>query len=493
MSEAILNFQYQLSGVMETVLKTAMHEITLLVKDGFLEEVTRSKQEVDVLKERLQRWRDREEEWRGMCVRCGCAGDTEEKVEALSAAEGYGIKQEEILQSEGLVALREAHEVHVKEEADAQGDWGDMVTLTIPYTDAPHSDLGLSAPCASEPQPLSTPWTSEEQPSHPGSAVIPAQGIESSMGPPESMCHLRIHMQCHTRERPYSCSQCGKSFSHQSVLKRHRAYHTGERPYQCTDCGKRFIARADLKKHEQIHSRGICTISKAKLTKGVQDNEDYAAPVHVTSRTGRIIPLALLASVRQAHKQLGEDLKWRFGPNDCFRSPHNEEVTKAVMQIVKDGGKNWGPDTLIRKACNRAYEYWKAQGKIELEGSVEVIKKKKILTSRRSRLFQKRVKVGGELLATEDLDFLVGADPNFMSDEESDAEDKFTYHVLPPRWRCSRLTQIVRLCQITLDDNRLKGVEPKSARSRKLQGGRFTSRHPPKGEAKQVYVNKNDK
>ena len=84
MSEAILNFQYQLSGVMETVLKTAMHEITLLVKHGFLEEVTRSKQEVDVLKERLQRWRDREEEWSGMCVRCGCAGDTEEKVEALS-------------------------------------------------------------------------------------------------------------------------------------------------------------------------------------------------------------------------------------------------------------------------------------------------------------------------------------------------------------------------------------------------------------------------
>ena len=105
MSEAILTFQYQLSGVMETVLKTAMHEITRLVKEGFLEEVTRSKQEADILRMKLQqweqKWRDREEERKreveekeqrkkreareqmGMCVSCSCTGDTE-KGEALS-------------------------------------------------------------------------------------------------------------------------------------------------------------------------------------------------------------------------------------------------------------------------------------------------------------------------------------------------------------------------------------------------------------------------
>ncbi|KAL1023653.1 hypothetical protein UPYG_G00044100 [Umbra pygmaea] len=42
----VLSFQTQLSGVMETVLKSAMYEITRLVEDGFLEEVRRGQQEV---------------------------------------------------------------------------------------------------------------------------------------------------------------------------------------------------------------------------------------------------------------------------------------------------------------------------------------------------------------------------------------------------------------------------------------------------------------
>ncbi|XP_010894045.1 uncharacterized protein LOC105025212 [Esox lucius] len=483
MSEAIVSFQYQLSGVMETVLKTAVHEITRLVENGFLKEVTRSKQEEDVLRKKLQqweqRWRDQEEERRGTCVRCGCAAETTKKVDGLpGAVNGYGIKQEDIVQSETLRSVREVHvqKVHVKEEDDAQGGWGDMLALTTPYTDTAHSEPDLSSLWTSEPlhlppppAPWTTeqqilppaPWTTEHQPLPPGS-VIPAQGTESAVGPPESVCHLRIQM--------------------------NRAYHTGERPYHCTDCGKRFNARTDLKRHERIHARDI---SKARPNNGIRANKEYSAPDHATKKTGRLIPLELLASVRQGYTQLGEDLRWRLGPNDCFKSPHNEEVTKSVMQIVNDGGQYWGPDSLIRKACNRVYEYWKAQGKIEMEGNVELIKKRKILTSRRNRLFQKRVKVGGKFLTPEDLDFLVGADPNFMSDEESDVEDDGLYQVLPPRWRCMRLTRIVRLCQKALDENRLVGVEPKSTRSRKLQWGRFTSRHPPKGQSKQVYVNKN--
>ena len=48
MSEAVVTFQSQLSGVMETVFKAAMYEITRLVEDSFLEEVTRSREQVPV-------------------------------------------------------------------------------------------------------------------------------------------------------------------------------------------------------------------------------------------------------------------------------------------------------------------------------------------------------------------------------------------------------------------------------------------------------------
>ena len=48
MSEAIVTFQSQLSGVMETVFKAAMYEITRLVEDSFLEEVTRSREQVQI-------------------------------------------------------------------------------------------------------------------------------------------------------------------------------------------------------------------------------------------------------------------------------------------------------------------------------------------------------------------------------------------------------------------------------------------------------------
>ncbi|XP_036372565.1 uncharacterized protein LOC118769543 [Megalops cyprinoides] len=78
MSEAILTFQVQLSGVMETVLKSAMYEITRLVEDSFLEEVARSKQEVESLRQRLQWWesrrREREGGGRARCADCGRAG-----------------------------------------------------------------------------------------------------------------------------------------------------------------------------------------------------------------------------------------------------------------------------------------------------------------------------------------------------------------------------------------------------------------------------------
>ncbi|XP_070971823.1 uncharacterized protein [Oncorhynchus clarkii lewisi] len=131
MSEATLTFQSQLSGVMETVFKAAMYEITRLVDDSFMKEVSRSREQVESLKKRLQwsenrrRDRDREGGRIGKCADCGRAND-EAKERSSGASQtgverGRGLKQEKVLGEEwsscGGVAEETAS--HDLEEADA--------------------------------------------------------------------------------------------------------------------------------------------------------------------------------------------------------------------------------------------------------------------------------------------------------------------------------------------------------------------------------------
>lgn len=78
MAETIVTFQSQLSGVMETVFKAAMFEITRLVEDSFLEEVTRCREQVESLKRRLKwsesRRKDKDGERNAKCADCRRAG-----------------------------------------------------------------------------------------------------------------------------------------------------------------------------------------------------------------------------------------------------------------------------------------------------------------------------------------------------------------------------------------------------------------------------------
>ncbi|XP_047646301.1 zinc finger protein 664-like [Phacochoerus africanus] len=74
----------------------------------------------------------------------------------------------------------------------------------------------------------------------------------------EAFMHVSLHTQrrqkTHSTEKPHKCNDCGKTFSHLSVLANHQRIHSEERPYECNDCGKTFNRFSNLTRHQRIHT-----------------------------------------------------------------------------------------------------------------------------------------------------------------------------------------------------------------------------------------------
>ena len=90
-----------------------------------------------------------------------------------------------------------------------------------------------------------------------------------------SLKELRVHVEWHFDEIPYSCSKCSAKFSTSPMYEKHVSEHKSKQKFECTKCGHEYSDYSKLKNHLlQIHcsneNRNLCPICGRGFSRQIQ-------------------------------------------------------------------------------------------------------------------------------------------------------------------------------------------------------------------------------
>ncbi|KAM9836858.1 uncharacterized protein ACBR49_019272 [Aulostomus maculatus] len=166
---------------------------------------------------------------------------------------------------------------------------------------------------------------------------------------------LRAHAKAHTGQDKYHCNICGKAFYDMRSLTRHKVTHSGERRYGCEVCGKRFKLPDTLKSHEKIHTSRdrpylchICCktfLSNCGLTAHMKTHSNERPFICVTCSKGFISNGELKAHMRV---HTGEA---PYGCSECGR--YFKRKTHLTNHIRTHLGIKLFVCSVCGKACSR--------------------------------------------------------------------------------------------------------------------------------------------